>query len=396
MAAGVSGGPHSLALALIAQDFCRAQGGSLLALVVDHGFRAESAAEARWTAGTLAARGIAARVISLGLPRGAALQERARAGRMAAMLSVCASDGYPWLLLGQHRLDQAETLLFRALRGSGEAGLAGMAAARAAPEAMILRPLLGTPPAALEALLAARGILPLRDPSNDDPRFARVRLRRSLADPGGEGQGTAALAEAARAFARRRAAAEEAAAARLAGVARIDPAGWAFLPPGALGADRVAVASLAALVRLLSGDEHAPSTAATRALLARGEGTLHGVHWQGGWLVREPVACAPPVPALDGAAWDGRWRLRGHPPDGFLLGALGAARAGGLDRKRRRGWPARLLAGLPALWHPGDPAAAPSIPALEDGPGTPFRLDFCPAGGAISGYKGLENKNGER
>ncbi|WP_200845430.1 tRNA lysidine(34) synthetase TilS, partial [Roseomonas sp. 18066] len=320
LAAGVSGGPHSLALALIAHDFCRAQGGSLLALVVDHGFRAESAAEARWTAETLEHHGIASRVISLGLPRGPALQERARAGRLAAMLSFCAEAGRPWLLLGQHRLDQAETLLFRALRGSGGAGLAGMAAARATSEAMILRPLLDTPPAALEALLAARGILPIRDPSNDDARFARVRLRQSLADAGGEGQGARALAEAARGFAHRRRVAEAAVAARLAATCRIDPAGWAFVSPAALGRDRVAAAALAALVRLVTGAEHAPAAAATRALLARGEGTLHGAQWQAGWLAREPAACAPPVAAVAGAGWDGRWRLRGTPPAGFLLG----------------------------------------------------------------------------
>ncbi len=310
------------------------------------------------------------------------------------MLSCCAETGRPWLLLGQHRLDQAETLLFRALRGSGEVGLAGMAAARATPEAMILRPLLGTPPAALEALLAGRCIHPLRDPSNEDPRFARVRLRRSLADPGGEGAGTQALAEAAAAFARRRVRQEAAVAARLAACCRLDPAGWAFVLPEALGGDAVAVAALAALVRLVGGAEHAPAQAQTRALLARGGGTLHGVHWQAGWLLREPAACTPAIAAVDGACWDGRWRLAGTPPAGCHLGALGAARAGALDRKARRGWPARLLAGLPALWNPADPAGRICVPALSDEAPRGWRLDFLPAGGALTGYKAAEKRFG--
>ncbi|EFH09206.1 tRNA lysidine(34) synthetase TilS, partial [Teichococcus cervicalis] len=196
-AVGVSGGPHSLALALLARDFARPLGGRVLALVADHGLRAESAAEAEWTRRTLAAQGISARVLRLDLPGGSAVQERARQARLAALLGACAAEGLPFLLLGQHAGDQAETVLFRALRGSGATGLSGIAPRRAAAEAVILRPLLATPPIRLEALLAARGLSPLRDPSNADPRFARVRLRQALADADGTGPGTAALGAAA-------------------------------------------------------------------------------------------------------------------------------------------------------------------------------------------------------
>src|SRR5689334_2341252 len=158
LAAGVSGGPHSLALALLADHWAKACGGDLLALIADHGLRPESGAEAAEAAALLRRRGIQVRVLRLGLTPGPALQERARAARMAALLAACREAGRPWLLLGQHRLDQAETLLFRAARGSGSEGLAAMAAARAAPEALLLRPLLGLPPGRLEALLAEAGL----------------------------------------------------------------------------------------------------------------------------------------------------------------------------------------------------------------------------------------------
>ncbi|WP_135470927.1 tRNA lysidine(34) synthetase TilS, partial [Crenalkalicoccus roseus] len=248
LAAGVSGGPHSLALALLADAWARARGGSLLALVADHGLRPGSGAEAEGVAALLAARGIAARLLRLGLAPGPGLQERARAARQEALLAACREEGRPWLLLGHHRADQAETLLFRALRGSGPAGLAGMAPAREAAAALVLRPLLGVPPARLEAVLEAAGIAPVRDPSNADPRFARARLRQALGDPGGTGPATAALAEAAGAFARRRAAREAAVAERLAVAARLHPEGWAEIEPAALGADAVAGAALAALL----------------------------------------------------------------------------------------------------------------------------------------------------
>ncbi|MFC7609649.1 hypothetical protein [Teichococcus aestuarii] len=163
---------------------------------------------------------------------------------------------------------------------------------------------------ALEALLRREGLSPLRDPSNADPRFTRVALRAALADPDGTGTRVAALAGAAAAFARRRAQQEAAVAERLAGALHLAPEGWARLDAAALGRDAVAASALAALLRLLSGAEHAPASAAVRALLSRGQGTLHGVLWSDGVLCREPAACAPPVPAAPGAMWDDRWRLR--------------------------------------------------------------------------------------
>jgi len=378
LAIGVSGGPHSLALALLAQDFARARGGDALALVVDHGLRPESAAEAGWTLRILAAQGIAAEKLTLTLPLGAAIQERARRERLAALLAACATRGRPWLLLGQHRLDQAETLLFRALRGSGPAGLAAMSALRPAAEALILRPLLDMPPARLEALLRQRGLEPLRDPSNADPRFTRVRLRMALHDPDGTGPGTAALATAAAGFARRRARQEEAMVHRLAAAVALHPAGWARLDRAALGQDEVARTALAALLRLLAGAEHAPASAAVAALLERGQGTLHGVVWKDDLLCREPAACAPPVPAQAGALWDGRWRLLSAPPEeGLRWGALGTA-AIRLDRKVRHELPARVLAGLPALWQ-GEGLAG--VPAL--GLGVAADAVFAPAGGPL-------------
>lgn len=372
LAVGVSGGPHSLALGLLAQDFARERGGDALGLVVDHGLRPDSAAEAAWTARTLRQAGMAAEILTLELPRGAAVQERARTARLDALLAACAARGRPWLLLGQHRMDQAETILFRALRGSGIAGLAGMAPLRPAGAALILRPLLGMPPVRLEALLRQRGLRPLRDPSNQDARFTRVALRQALADPDGTGAGVAALAAAGDAFARRRARLAAAVRARLAEAAILFPEGWARLDPQALGRDAAAAAVLAGLLRLISGAEHAPGADTVAGLLARGEGSLHGVLWSHGVLCREPAACAAAVPARPGVTWDSRWHLREAPP-GCSLGALGP---GVLSRAERRGLPARVVAALPALRRDG---AVVAVPAL--GLGEAAKLDFVPEGG---------------
>lgn len=390
LAAGVSGGPHSLALALLADAWARAQGGRLLALIADHGLRPDSATEADRVAARLRARGIEARILRLGLSPGSALHDRARAARLTALLAACGEAGTPWLLLGHHRDDQAETLLVRALAGSGPDGLAAMPVLRAAPEALILRPLLGLPPARLEAVVAAAGLAPERDASNADPRFLRARLRAALgADPAGH----AALAEAAAAFGRRRAMRESAIARRLATGAALLPLGHARIDPARLRTDAVGLAGFALLLRLIGGGAYPPEPAAAAALLARGRGTLAGCWLRPGGrgtllLLREPGAVAAPLAAVRGAHWDGRFRLTGPGAAGYMLGALGtAALPGGprLPEALRRGLPAvrdaeGALAVVPGLDYPSPSACAP------------FSLAFTPAGGAALGWAGGEGE----
>jgi tRNA(Ile)-lysidine synthase len=414
LAAGVSGGPHSLALALLAGRWAEVRGGRLLALVVDHGLRAGSAAEAEGVAAMLAGRGIAGRVLRLRLaPGGAGVQERARAARMAALLAACRAAGAPWLLLGHHRGDQAETVLFRALRGSGAAGLAGMAPARAAAEAMVLRPLLDVPPARLEAVVARAGLVPVRDPTNLDARFARVRLRAALGDPDGTGTATAALAGAAAAFAARRAVAEAAAADRLAAAMALRPEGFAWLDAEVLGRDAVAEAALGGLLGLLGGAGFPPPREGVRRLLARlGDSrdgmearrgaTLAGVRLHAAGeaarllLVREAAAAlrAPAMVAIEGAVWDGRFRVSGGGGGaGWTVAALGAAgvtlqEAARLRRAAaRRGVPRLALAALPAIRDAdGRLVAVPALdyPAAAAAGG--LRLDFAPAGGPLAAW----------
>src|SRR3954453_18569226 len=77
LAVAVSGGADSMALALLSSAWASLRDGSVLALIVDHGLRVESAGEAAVTADRLAALGISARrMIATGLVRGPAMAER--------------------------------------------------------------------------------------------------------------------------------------------------------------------------------------------------------------------------------------------------------------------------------------------------------------------------------
>ena len=178
LAVAVSGGRDSLALALLANDWARARGGAIVALIVDHGLLVAAAREAEVTRELLARRGIEAAILCW---RGAkpthGLQEAARVARYGLLFEACRERDILHLLVAHHADDQAETVAMRAARGSGADGLAGMAALVEQRHARLLRPLLPVPRARLTATLEALGVAWIDDPSNADPRFERVRLR---------------------------------------------------------------------------------------------------------------------------------------------------------------------------------------------------------------------------
>ncbi len=347
LAVAVSGGGDSLAAALLTRDWTRARGGDVLALLVDHRLRAASAEEIRITIGRLAGEGIEARVLVLhDLQPGPALAERARIARHAALEQACVAAGILHLVLGHHGLDQAETLCMRLLAGSGPAGLAGMAALVERPGVRLLRPLLDLPPARLRATLRARGLAWVEDPSNQDARAQRARLRRLRADPDGTGLATQALIAAAAARGQSRAETERVDAALLARAVSLSPLGHA------LWQGELSATALSSLLGLIGGRARPPSAARVRALaFAPRPATLAGVRilpagrlGSGFLLVREGAAMQPPVAAVADAVWDGRFRLIRDPGPGLTLGAWGQ------DAPRdRRTLPSAALRAQPAL-----------------------------------------------
>lgn len=354
LAVAVSGGPDSLALAVLATEWAASVRGMVTALILDHGLRREAFSEAEKAAGRLLELGVRARIFHLhGLTKGPGAPARARRARHARLEAAAAEIGAAWLLLGHQRADQAETLLERALSHSGPAGLAGMAARHERARVAILRPLLDIPPGRLIATLAAKGIGFAQDPSNFDPTFLRARLRSLRADSAGEGAATVALGSAAMAAGRARALAEAERCGILAERVSLYDAGYALLAPGPL-----APAALASLLRTIAGAPFAPSEARVAALAASphaatlaGARLLPAGRLGPGWLVvREARAMSQPVPAIPGLRWDGRFRLAAsaRPPPAARLGALGAASAARLRRCSML--PAVVLTTLPALW----------------------------------------------
>ena len=174
----MSGGPDSLALLLLAEG---AFPGRVEAATVDHGLRPESASEARFVAGLCRDRGIEHAILTCAVADGN-LQDRARSARYAALDQWAKGRELAAIATAHHADDQAETVLMRLNRGSGLSGLSGIRASTCIPgsDTLLLRPLLGWRRAELAQIVAAAGVTPVRDPSNDDPRFDRVRMRSAL------------------------------------------------------------------------------------------------------------------------------------------------------------------------------------------------------------------------
>jgi len=157
----VSGGADSLALMVLAV----AAGCRVTAVHVDHGLRAGSAAESEVVGSAAARFGAAFRSERVTVPPGPNLEARARAARRAVLPADVAT--------GHTMDDQAETVLINLLRGAAGDGLGGM---RPGPH----HPLLGLRRAETRAVCEAMGLAWVQDPSNDDPRHLRNRVRHEL------------------------------------------------------------------------------------------------------------------------------------------------------------------------------------------------------------------------
>lgn len=108
------------------------------------------------------------------------VQAEARRARYALLANEARRLGGAVLVTAHTLDDQAETMLMRLAHGSGPAGLAGMRGRSEVNGIPLARPLLGIPKARLVATADARGLPFVRDPSNRDPRFERVRWREVL------------------------------------------------------------------------------------------------------------------------------------------------------------------------------------------------------------------------
>ena len=196
----VSGGPDSMALMWLAARWRRtlARGPRLFAVTVDHGLRAESAAEARDVKRLARSLELPHRTMRwTGAKPKTGLPAAARAARYHLLARAARAHGATHIFTAHTRDDQAETLLMRLMRGSGIAGLAAMARQSERNGLLLARPLLHVAKSQLVATLKKARVGFADDPTNRDPNFTRPRIRAvmpALAAEGGDARNLARLA----------------------------------------------------------------------------------------------------------------------------------------------------------------------------------------------------------
>lgn len=313
-----------------------------VALVVDHGLRADSTQEAQLVKSRLVAMGLECHVLTW--PHGGApknnIQSSAREARYELMRKWCVEHKVPYLLTAHHQDDQAETVIMRLARGSGVYGLAGMAPTRDLGDGVTLfRPFLTVPKSRLVATCEQAGVTWVEDPSNQNQDFDRVKARELLRSSVLTGLTTERLAETADRLRRTRDAVEyyesewlqQAATFHDAGYARIKTEAFTHAP------EEITLRGLAQIIRFAGGGGYAPRFEKLERLWS----ALQSADFKGATLggavfspentgfvlvVREPSAVSAAQAVADIDVWDNRYKVRAVDPEGhddMLIGAVG-------------------------------------------------------------------------
>lgn len=366
----VSGGSDSLALLHLLHRYFRDSDTTLHAVTVDHGLRPEAADEAREVARICAALDVPHDILEWrGWDGTGNLQNAARVARFDLISDWARQRDISMVCLGHTADDQAETVLMRLARRAGVNGLAAMARRTRRQGVDWLRPLLGVSRETLRDFLRGEGITWIEDPSNDDPRYTRIKARRALTALAPMGIDAAALAEVAENMQESRTALNWQAfmAARLAvkitaGAVAIDERQLRVLPTEITR--RLLVHSL----MWINNEDYVPRRAAVTGMLQaireNRASTLQGCQMRRVrgrvWIFREFNAVAHTEGPAD-EIWDRRWRLAAPETavGDEVIRALGPEGLPRCPAWRETGIPRDVLLSSPAVWRGETLVAAP-------------------------------------
>lgn len=353
--------------------------------------------------------GVPLQVLRVRVEAGASLERAAREARYRVFAELLGEGEL--LLTAQHQDDQAETLLFRLLRGAGVRGLAAMPGMRPLGRGRLLRPLLEVSRGELERYAVAQGLRWVEDPSNRDQHFSRNFLRHRVLPLLAERwpQATRSMARSAAHMAEARELLDDLARLDLAVAGDEGDFSWLGLPSLALAPllglsparQRNALRHWLEPFTLLPDTDHwagwealckAAPEAAPVWRLARGEVQRGAgrIWWLAGDWLQPPVGplswSEPTVPlALPG---NGCLQLQGRGPGGPLEvryrqggEVLAVAGRGHRDLKRllnERGLPGFVRGRLPLLYRGAELLAVAALPGLDGPPDGVWSLLWRP------------------
>jgi tRNA(Ile)-lysidine synthase len=393
----LSGGLDSTVLLHLLAHLAKSQSlPALSALHVHHGLQAAADAWPQHCQSVCDALRVPLQVVRVQVQHGASLERAAREARYGAFKDAIQANEV--LLTAQHRDDQAETLLFRLLRGAGVRGLSGMPRERVLGRGHLVRPLLDVTRAELEAYATEHQLSWIEDPSNQDRQYSRNYLRHQVFPVLTERwpQAVTTMARSAAHLSEAQGLLDELANIDLAGASSVSDFDWLGLPSlelealAALSAARQRNALshwLAALTPMPDSDHWSgwenlrDATDDACPIWRLGQGELHRsggrIWWLSGCWLGHPssvVEWDDPSAALD-LANNGVVRFTGQSPDGPLQiryreggEVMHLPERGHRDLKRllnERGVPAFVRGRLPLVFRAGQLLAVAGVPGLN-------------------------------
>ncbi len=380
LAVAVSGGGDSTALLFLAAQWAKRAKCKLFAATVDHGLRKDALQEAANVAKQCAKLGIPHETLTWKDWNGAGnLQDQARGARYRLIGHWADEHEISRVLLGHTHDDQAETVLMRLARGSGVDGLSAIAPIRVSNGIRWMRPLLNIRRDELRKYLQENDVVWTEDPSNDDPRFDRVKVRAALKVLETLGVTQQGLADTAtRMMSARQVLAQSAYQAACdiaqiaAGTVTLDVAGYLALP------SETRRRLLAHTLCWVAGEKYPPRNASLMALetaMSAGKAfTLHGCLIQSQQynysIGREPAAVSD-IETEPSEIWDKRWKVIGTPTADVTIRYTGEDGLKDCPDWRATGHSRFTLMAAPAIWK-GDVLVAAPLAGYANGWCTEF------------------------
>ena len=191
-ALGVSGGSDSLCLAYFSKIYSLEFKNKIHILIVSHNLRKESYKEALKVGKILKKKGMDSKILNWKgkIPK-SNIQKKARDIRYSLMFNYCAQKNIKYLVTAHHMDDQIENFFIRLFRGSGLTGLSSMSDSfKYNRKLKIVRPFLNIKKDLLKVATLSYFKTYIQDPSNNDEKFLRVKIRKYRKDMETEGLNT--------------------------------------------------------------------------------------------------------------------------------------------------------------------------------------------------------------
>ena len=181
IAVAVSGGSDSMALSFLIYNWCKGKEVKLVAISIDHNLRDEAKNECQFVKETMTSFGIEHHTIKwVGQKPKSNILAKAREARYSLLIDFCKNNAIDTLFVGHNKEDVAETFLLNLERGSGLDGLSSINSVTRFSDIDIIRPLLSISRKELQDYLKKIDITWINDPSNEDKKYSRVRIRQNL------------------------------------------------------------------------------------------------------------------------------------------------------------------------------------------------------------------------